>query len=220
MRIDRLLYVATEIAFKMRTGHIEYIAGDGNRGWKNVQMQTGRLKHWNDDRGFGLIDAPQSKDDVFLHISALKKARMTRRPRVGDQIHYDLDRDNKGRPRAVNARIEGVAAATPRSRSARPKRVGRRGRLPSLLSIPVAAVLMVMVGITAYDQIARLFAPSAVDFTGSPSNEQRFSCQGKVYCSEMNSCEEARFYLRECPGTKMDGDRDGIPCEKQWCTGW
>ncbi|HBG95694.1 MAG TPA: hypothetical protein DDY14_10335 [Chromatiaceae bacterium] len=48
-------------------------------------MQTGRLKHWNDDRGFGLIDAPQSKDDVFLHISALKKARMTRRPRPQDR---------------------------------------------------------------------------------------------------------------------------------------
>jgi len=42
-----------------------------------------------------------------------------------------------------------------------------------------------------------------------------YSCNGKVYCSEMDSCEEAQFYQRNCPGTKMDGDGDGIPCERQ-----
>jgi hypothetical protein len=44
-----------------------------------------------------------------------------------------------------------------------------------------------------------------------------FKCKGKTYCSEMSSCKEAKFYLRNCPGTKMDGDHDGIPCESQWC---
>jgi Excalibur calcium-binding domain len=45
---------------------------------------------------------------------------------------------------------------------------------------------------------------------------QQFQCQGKVYCSEMNTYEEAEFYLKNCPGTKMDGDHDGIPCEQQF----
>jgi hypothetical protein len=49
------------------------------------------------------------------------------------------------------------------------------------------------------------------------SNNAAFQCSGKVYCSEMSSCAEAKFYLRNCPGTKMDGNNDGIPCEKQWC---
>jgi cytoskeletal protein RodZ len=44
----------------------------------------------------------------------------------------------------------------------------------------------------------------------------QYQCSGKVHCSEMTSCEEARFYLQNCPGTKMDGDRDGKPCE-DWC---
>ena len=48
-------------------------------------------------------------------------------------------------------------------------------------------------------------------------NNEMFQCSGKVYCSEMSSCAEAKFYLRNCPGTKLDGDSDGIPCEKQWC---
>lgn len=46
---------------------------------------------------------------------------------------------------------------------------------------------------------------------------QQFKCEGKTRCSQMSSCEEAKFYLRNCPGTEIDGDRDGIPCEMQWC---
>ncbi len=49
------------------------------------------------------------------------------------------------------------------------------------------------------------------------SVESEFSCQGKQYCSEMRSCEEAKYYLSNCPNTKMDGDHDGVPCESQWC---
>ncbi|MDR2548980.1 MAG: excalibur calcium-binding domain-containing protein [Desulfobulbus sp.] len=30
-------------------------------------------------------------------------------------------------------------------------------------------------------------------------------------------CEEAKFFLRNCPGVKMDGNNDGVPCERQWC---
>lgn len=44
-----------------------------------------------------------------------------------------------------------------------------------------------------------------------------FRCEGKTRCSEMISCEEATFYLKNCPGTRMDGDDDGIPCESQHC---
>jgi hypothetical protein len=33
----------------------------------------------------------------------------------------------------------------------------------------------------------------------------------------MTSCAEANWFLKNCPGTKMDGNNDGIPCEKQWC---
>lgn len=45
-----------------------------------------------------------------------------------------------------------------------------------------------------------------------------FSCDGRQYCSQMRSCAEAKYFLANCPGVKMDGDRDGIPCEEQWCS--
>ena len=40
-----------------------------------------------------------------------------------------------------------------------------------------------------------------------------FKCDGRVRCSQMTSRAEAEFFVRNCPNTKMDGDRDGIPCE-------
>ena len=61
---------------------------------------------------------------------------------------------------------------------------------------------------------ARRAAPSPI-----PENQTApsFKCDGRIYCSQMTSCAEATFFLKNCPGTKMDGDNDGIPCEKQWC---
>jgi hypothetical protein len=40
-----------------------------------------------------------------------------------------------------------------------------------------------------------------------------FTCGAKKYCGEMTSCREAIFYLRKCRLTRLDADRDGVPCE-------
>ena len=44
-----------------------------------------------------------------------------------------------------------------------------------------------------------------------------FRCDGRTRCTQMRSCDEAKFFLKNCPGVQMDGDRDGLPCEQQWC---
>jgi hypothetical protein len=53
----------------------------------------------------------------------------------------------------------------------------------------------------------------------APTPAPAFRCDGRTHCSQMTSCAEATFFLRNCPGTKMDGNNDGVPCEQQWCTG-
>lgn len=40
-----------------------------------------------------------------------------------------------------------------------------------------------------------------------------FTCSGKTRCKQMLSCEEATFYLNNCGADKIDGDKDGKPCE-------
>jgi len=46
--------------------------------------------------------------------------------------------------------------------------------------------------------------------------EQVFECDGRQHCSQMISYEEAVFFNNNCPDTKMDGDYDGKPCERQF----
>jgi hypothetical protein len=47
----------------------------------------------------------------------------------------------------------------------------------------------------------------------APPSRTHPRCDGREYCGQMNSREEAVFFINNCPNTKMDGDRDGIPCE-------
>lgn len=41
-----------------------------------------------------------------------------------------------------------------------------------------------------------------------------FACGGKRTCGQMSSCAEARFHLQQCGLSRLDRDRDGVPCER------
>ena len=61
-------------------------------------------------------------------------------------------------------------------------------------------------------------APTKTPAPANPPAATGFSCDGRTSCSQMKSCAEATYFLANCPGAKMDGDKNGIPCEKQWCS--
>ena len=48
----------------------------------------------------------------------------------------------------------------------------------------------------------------------SAASSSGFTCAGKRYCREMASCEEAKFYLNTCGVGSLDGNKDGVPCER------
>ncbi|MGJ7573609.1 excalibur calcium-binding domain-containing protein [Variovorax sp. RB2P76] len=54
-------------------------------------------------------------------------------------------------------------------------------------------------------------------FTSTQQPSAAFTCDGRKHCSQMTSCQEATYFLKNCPGVKMDGNNDGVPCEQQWC---
>jgi endonuclease YncB( thermonuclease family) len=56
--------------------------------------------------------------------------------------------------------------------------------------------------------------PSSPPGQKPPSNSGvGFSCGSKRFCSQMTSCAEAQFHLRQCGLSRLDGDGDGVPCE-------
>ena len=50
--------------------------------------------------------------------------------------------------------------------------------------------------------------------SATAAHQESFSCGTKRTCREMASCAEARFHLEACGVRALDGDRDGLPCEK------
>lgn len=64
-------------------------------------------------------------------------------------------------------------------------------------------------------------APAAASAAAPPepnaSGQASRRCDGRLHCAQMSSCDEATWFLRHCPGVRMDGNGDGVPCERQWC---
>jgi endonuclease YncB( thermonuclease family) len=64
----------------------------------------------------------------------------------------------------------------------------------------------------------RIVAPAALPATPSRAvAPATFRCDGRTRCHQLGSCAEARYFLAHCPGVKIDGDGDGIPCEDHLC---
>ncbi len=179
----------------------------------------GTLAKWNDDRGFGFIAPTLGGPEVFVHVSAFP--RDGRQPAVGERLSFDIEMREDGKKRAVRIQRLTLRQANRASARVTPAR-------PGLIRRVLPVLFMGVVGYAAYIQWGhRLFGASAPSETvtqnsplptaSAPTPEPEFHCDGRQHCSQMRSCAEARYFLRHCPGVKMDGDNDGIPCENQWC---
>lgn len=181
----------------------------------------GTLGKWNDDRGFGFITPKDGGPEVFAHISAFP--RDGRRPQVGEALSFEIGFDKEGKKRATNIVRPGMARTAPIRRPPSTRPAARRSPFSSIVKLVIVGALAAY----AYTDIYPRFAQSRASFTSSGESAKpttdtpavSFRCDGRTHCSQMSSCAEATFFLKNCPGVKMDGNNDGVPCEQQWCTG-
>jgi cold shock CspA family protein len=181
--------------------------------------RQGKIVEWNDARGFGFVLWHGGDERAFAHISAFADRGV--RPAVGDVVTYEVTADPRNRLRASDIRYAGAAAVARQS----PHRTTRQRPTPGMMEQVLGAIVFIAIiaGFVWYqgDQRDQRLADAAAvqrhHATGSTALDGTFSCTGKQYCSQMSSCDEARFYIAHCPDTKMDGNGDGEPCEEQWC---
>ena len=64
-------------------------------------MQTGTVKWFNAQKGFGFIQPESGGPDVFVHISAVQRAGMAGLEE-GDRVAFDIEVDDRGKFAAVN----------------------------------------------------------------------------------------------------------------------
>jgi len=169
-----------------------------------------------------LLVPSRGGDPVFVHISAFPRDRQ--RPKIGGALTLEVEPAGDGKRRAVDVQRPGPARRGAPSRPGpNARRRGGSGWVRRRLS-----VVIVESAVAAYTSMSGRPREPAAFHDSQPSapatatpmpSASGFRCDERTHCSQMTSCEEAKFFLRNCPGTQMDGNGDGIPCEKQWCTG-
>ena len=68
---------------------------------ENTDMANGTVKWFNATKGFGFIEPETGSKDVFLHISAVERAGLTR-IEDGQKVTFDVEAGRDGRESAAN----------------------------------------------------------------------------------------------------------------------
>ena len=192
----------------------------------------GTLVDWKDDRGFGFIEPAEGGARIFCHVKAFEVR--VRRPMPGDKLTYEVGKDAQGRLNATKVRPVGLEDAQYQSNSgsrrnqqavqsaassAAPKSLAARYMGISICLVAAAYASWSYFQSKQAEQVTaddEQVEPAALMSETKSTKKERtpaFQCDGRVYCSDMHSRAEAEYFVKHCPGTKMDGDGDGKPCE-------
>lgn len=156
----------------------------------------GQLHSWNDDKGFGII-APSSRGrEVFVHISAF--ARDGSRPTLGESLTYELGSGKNGEPQSINVTRRAIGSSSVK-RTLKPSKNSRR----SLVGLRVSAAFVIVAGAVVFKQFqahrnrAHLDSRQSLPGVGTPHDicPVSFVCDGRLHCSQMSSCTEAKRFV-------------------------
>jgi len=180
----------------------------------------GKITSWKDDKGYGFVVQNGASEQVFIHIKSFSNRQ--RRP-VGDEIvTYEIATDANGRKRTENVEF----VSNPPSKASATK----GGSFPMK-----KLIVIILIGVAGWQAYGKYLNRGTDNYSlpeaalsgehlplpeikeNNAATPTSFSCDGRTHCSQMTSCEEAYFFLKNCPGVEMDGNHDGEPCEQQWC---
>lgn len=68
--------------------------------------ETGTVKFFNNEKGFGFIKPDDGGADIFVHISAVQASGLTGLSE-DQKVSYDTEADQRGKgPKAVNLQVD------------------------------------------------------------------------------------------------------------------
>ena len=228
----------------------------------------GKIKTYNEERGFGFIEIAGESKDLFFHIKDLPNKNVP--PKVGESLKF-LKVQDAGKFKADHiVRLDISYQKTPSKivsqhndlqiERAVPYRQPKNSVLSKLIT-GIGLIIIVILAVLVYGKYQnykiqkqqqlehlmqeqkRLVSEQRAALGNLPeqglseqgrknlevstntpirstasstSVSSPYQCDGRTHCSQMRSYDEAVFFLRNCPGTQMDGNHDGVPCERQF----
>lgn len=95
----------------------------------------GRIRTWDDERGFGFIEPVLGGEDIFVHIKAM--SNFDGRPQIAQQVSFEVELGPTGKKRARN--VNAFRPAPPRRPGARATS-GEVGKA-DMLAIPLLVLI-------------------------------------------------------------------------------
>ncbi|MFB2830424.1 excalibur calcium-binding domain-containing protein [Aeromonas jandaei] len=191
-------------------------------------------------------EGTQKGAELFVHITALQTDGLSPMAGERVSYLMGSGKDGKPRAEQVffpdrpmslaashrSSRSESASSQgrsyTPASTYRRPRPAYQRRNRWRSTFVPLLLVALCLFSYSRFSAESVIPAPATpvssdesrigtTDDTTASLPTRSYHCDGRQYCSQMTSCEEATWFLQNCPNTKMDGEGDGIPCENQWC---
>ena len=228
----------------------------------------GKIKTYNEERGFGFIEIAGESKDLFFHIKDFPNKNVP--PKVGESLKF-LKVQDAGKFKADHiVRLDISYQKTPSKivsqhndlqiERAVPYRQPKNSVLSKLIT-GIGLIIIVILAVLVYGKYQnykiqkqqqlehlmqeqkRLVSEQRAALGNLPeqglseqgrknlevstntpirstasstSVSSPYQCDGRTHCSQMRSYDEAVFFLRNCQGTRMDGNHDGVPCERQF----
>lgn len=228
----------------------------------------GKIKTYNEERGFGFIEIAGESKDLFFHIKDFPNKNVP--PKVGESLKF-LKVQDAGKFKADHIVRLDISYQKTLSKivsqhndlqieRAVPYRQPKNSVLSKLIT-GIGLIIIVILAVLVYGKYQnykiqkqqqlehlmqeqkRLVSEQRAALGNLPeqglseqgrknlevstntpirstasstSVSSPYRCDGRTHCSQMRSYDEAVFFLRNCPGTQMDGNHDGVPCERQF----
>ncbi len=95
------LFLTAQLSIFSFAGPLRFVGGTYTR---NITMANGTVKWFNPTKGFGFIQHERGGKDVFVHISALERAGISRLD-DNQAVTFDTESDRNGRESATNLQL-------------------------------------------------------------------------------------------------------------------
>lgn len=193
----------------------------------DIRVKRGKLVRWNKEQRVGFIAPDDGSDELrVLGINLLPYEHI---PQEGESVVYRQWKDRLRGIKVTKAEIDlgkPIKLTSPFEPQTRFDGFNKISWLTkvSLVVLPLALASLLYLMVIHYAPSGGvdikppegLFPAGSEHYIGKQDLKNIvFQCDDRQQCLQMSSCQEAKYFIQNCPGfEKMVGE---MPCEKLWC---